>query len=509
MPKPMLEKQISVTALTNTAVSIFAASNLLLLHFLSPSGTATLLSLLAATALIALLIFRKVPTTPQTQTIPATTLAGCVVISLLVMLLGGQGSDGLLYRNIDWQVRATLLQDLATMPWPFHYQEHGINWILRAPIGMYLIPASMGNILPFNWVEAALLIQNTSILSITLALASTIFRPRELTIAAVIFVAFSGLDALGTLITSPEILKTPYSHLEWWAAPLQYSSNITLAFWVPNHALPGWLGAILFLLWHKNKASSQAFILFVPLTALWSPLTLLGLLPFAGLVLYRHIASRHALCKDIIAGLIGSSISAVALAYLLTAPESVGISMSMPPFALYMLFQSLEVLPFIALLWLIHKDEPNGRILTATVAGTLLLSPLIRIGIHSDFMMRASIPSLAILTYATAQALARSAFGDDRLGPPMKTKWAIILLAGIGSITPLHEIYRSIRFLPPPLSQCNLLATWNQTAFSESGKYGYFAQVDALPAWMQTVKSAAILSEEPRPCWNREWNIPR
>jgi len=404
MPKPMLEKQISVTALTNTAVSIFAASNLLLLHFLSPSGTATLLSLLAATALIALLIFRKAPTTPQTQTIPATTLAGCVVISLLIMLLGGQGSDGLFYRNIDWQVRATLLKDLAAMPWPFHYQEHGINWILRAPIGMYLIPAAMGNILPFNWVEAALLIQNTSILSITLALASTIFRPRERIIAAVIFVAFSGLDALGTLITSPEMLKTPYSHLEWWAAPLQYSSNITLAFWVPNHALPGWLGAVLFLLWHKDKASSQAFILFVPLTALWSPLTLLGLLPFAGLVLYRHTFSRHALCRDVIAGLIGSSISAVALAYLLTAPESVGISISMPPFALYMLFQSLEVLPFVALLWLTHKSEPNGRILTTTVAGMLLLSPLIRIGIHSDFMMRASIPSLAILTLGFALA---------------------------------------------------------------------------------------------------------
>ena len=61
--------------------------------------------------------------------------------------------------------------------------------------------------------------------------------------AAAVIVLFSGCDIIGNLLRVPHFI--PHwditQHLEWWAGRYQYSSMTTQLFWVPNHALGGWL----------------------------------------------------------------------------------------------------------------------------------------------------------------------------------------------------------------------------------------------------------------------------
>ena len=77
---------------------------------------------------------------------------------------------------------------------------------------------------------------------------------RRAAVAAVV-VLFSGLDIIGSLLDDGPRFRTDWNittHLEWWAGKYQYSSMTTQLFWVPNHALGGWL--IIGLLFRNDGA---------------------------------------------------------------------------------------------------------------------------------------------------------------------------------------------------------------------------------------------------------------
>jgi membrane-bound metal-dependent hydrolase YbcI (DUF457 family) len=104
-------------------------------------------------------------------------------------------------------------------------------------------------------------------------------RQRKLA-AALIFAFASGLDVLGLLLRQGS-LPWPMQHIEWWAGGMQYSSNSTLLFWVPNHGLPGLdRGAWLWRFRDDPRFLARLPMLFLPVM-LWSPLVAVGLLPLA------------------------------------------------------------------------------------------------------------------------------------------------------------------------------------------------------------------------------------
>ena len=107
-----------------------------------------------------------------------------------------------------------------------------------------------------------------------------------LAVAAVI-VLFSGLDVIGDLWRAPHFAAhwDITRHLEWWAGRYQYSSMTTQLFWVPNHALGGWLTIGLLLRGERDTPLDSMLPMIVVAVALWSPLAALGAVPF---VLWKH-----------------------------------------------------------------------------------------------------------------------------------------------------------------------------------------------------------------------------
>ena len=110
--------------------------------------------------------------------------------------------------------------------------------------------------------------------------------------APILFLAFGGLDLIGYLLTRQH-LPRPGQPIEWWASTLQFSGNTTSLFWVPQHALPGWiLTALIFD--EAARMRRVAFAgLFVGLCFLWSPFVTVGLIPVA--IAAWYVADHRAL----------------------------------------------------------------------------------------------------------------------------------------------------------------------------------------------------------------------
>ncbi len=186
--------------------------------------------------------------------VSGTCLAIAAAVGCAWTACGGTGH--LVFANPDWHLRDAVLHDLVTGRWPVGYGV-GADTLLRAPIGYYLPAALIGKgagLLAAHaalaaWTAAGVVLFLVQVLSPTApqpAGISGAARARGLVSAlgaAAVIVLFSGLDVIGTWLQAPGSLAhwDVTRHLEWWAQSYQYSSMTTQLFWVPNHALGGWL----------------------------------------------------------------------------------------------------------------------------------------------------------------------------------------------------------------------------------------------------------------------------
>jgi hypothetical protein len=274
-------------------------------------------------------------------------LLACLLIALTILMIGGEGR--FFYANLDWQVRDAALHDMALHPWPFLYEWGGQQFLLRTPVGMHLVPALVGKVAGQPGSDLALLIQNSALLGAMLAIGSTLFRDsRSRLIALATFLMFSGLDIVGQIVSGDGAFA-PTAHLEGWA-PTQFSAVITQAFWVPNHAIAGWLCALAFLLWRVGKARLGVMLALVPLLALWSPLGAMGSLPFVLYAAARDAIGGKIERRDILLPLGATLLSIPTLLYLGAAPDAVGARIYPLTLKEWALFEGVEIVPFLVLL---------------------------------------------------------------------------------------------------------------------------------------------------------------
>jgi hypothetical protein len=367
------------------------------------------------------------------------TLAVAAAVAAVWTLLGGTGH--FFYANyFDWHIRDAVLRDLAVMPMPPVYRvEDGVATVLRAPVAYYVLPGLLGRLTGVKYVDGFLYLWTfAGTLLFLLQIVAGERRWRSLALIAGTVVLFSGMDVLG----DPSSLLDITSHKEWWAGLYQYSSDSTLLFWVPNHALTGWLAIALIYRCRDDKKFLAIAAWLGSLTLLWSPLVSIGLLPFFGALAWRSFRrgswrSLFSVCNLAAGPLVAAgTVIYVTIAAATIAGPGPGPLPLLPQVLIYFTFLLLE---FLVLCYLLVRDFKDGiePLFFGVAVAVLIVLPLFRYGSNNDLVMRSSIPALAAVMFAVVDGWARPV----RLLKP-NTLLTIVLL--IGAVTPVSEIARAL-----------------------------------------------------------------
>jgi hypothetical protein len=360
-----------------------------------------------ACVLISFIIYELVRRTYWRQLLQwRTESAWFLLLAVLWVILSG--GIGPIHQNTDWYKHYGIINFLIQHPWPAadHFAALGHS-VVRYYLGWYLVPALL---LKLSGAPAQTLVMSLwSIIGVFLffsLLPQLIGRRKALVAAPVVFMLFGGADFIGTLITGFE--HPARYHFEWWARWIQYSSNTTALFWVPQHALPAWLGAALLMRWRQHDGFLPYCAALGAAALLWSPFSTIGLLPFVFALTLQHGWRKLVLQWRAISSIL---LLAVPVALYLNAgavniPH--GFIFALPcntlgcfSWSSYLLVLALEVgVPLVIVL--LHKEPEHGFATAAAIA--LCLVPLYNMGAVNDFAMRASLPSLAVIAILCAKA---------------------------------------------------------------------------------------------------------
>lgn len=374
-----------------------------------------------------------------------------IIACLAILWVSLSGLAGHFHLNTDWDFRMSVLHDLTAGSWPVGYGIfEGHEIILRLPMGYYLTPALIGKLLGGSEEAARWALWAWTSLGGALFMGLAIHSlpaPRHTWQTAALLlgvVFFSGMDIVGTLMRD-HAWPVPGMHLEWWAELFQYSSNTTLMFWVPNHALPGWLGAV--LIWrHRDSGLDLAAAGLLMLSVvIWAPLVAVGLFPLVLVCTLRGVTLRdwrQAWIQPAVLCMLPPALLAMRFITFGVPPEAAGTlseAGALGPVLIRLLIFSLLEWGFLA--WLVLRTDYRHPLVWAAVLELLLL-PGLRFGPGNDIVMRGGIPALTLLMMAVLMVLTR---------PPTRDRSAQVAITCcllIGAVTPYEEIYRS--FYPSP-----------------------------------------------------------
>ena len=419
-------------------------------------------------------------------------LAACLAVALVLSIIGGQGH--FIFAKDDWLYRDAVLADVAAQWLPVVYGEDAERWLLRAPLGMYLLPGAAGHFFGLRAAHLTQLLQNSLALAAVFYL-TTLVWPRKRFVFVALFVIFSGLDVI------PVLLKTGGAsllvNLSFWTDNWQYSSNVTQLVWSPNHTLPGWWFAALAALYLKREIDIAALAAASLPLVLWSPLTLVGAV--ALFVFFVACAPRVLLSWRFAGASICALGFAPILAYLVAdageVPRRWLVSEAgfLDDYFIFILF-ALTQAGFLA--FFRERIEPWFRGALFFSILLLLVIPVYSVGYMNDFSQRAPIVPRAML-----------AFGFDALlidllsSGPVFAALAGLTIATIGAVTPALEIYDAVSTRAFAASDCNLMSV-HRKLHPKNYLSTYLARLSTLPGWMAPrAGDATALSAQERLCW--------
>jgi hypothetical protein len=427
-----------------------------------------------------------------------TLLTICGVAMLASCLIAG--AMHIFYVNNDWLVRDAVLADMASHPPPIAYAYQGGEYLLRAPVGMYVLPGLVGRAGGLVAAHWALLAQNILLLGAPVYVIASLTARRR-TAAVALFLAFGGMHILPQLLgvmTGGVVPLWPPRHLNWWNPLFQYSSMMTLIFWVPNHAAPGWWFAALAALAFRREFDVARLGVMMAAMVLWSPLAMIAAPP---IMLYLLARDRFRDCLNPllwICGVIALLFAPVAL-YLTTAPETVPgkFLWSDPEFWYYYPRFLVVEIPHVALVYARWKYlDKTMRGLAVLSIALLLLIPFYALGPSNDFAMRVSIVPLALLAFVFVSIVVDIDWSGKR-DLALLTCGIVILSA----CTPAFEIIRGFYYPRFAISDCSLTQATDDI-IEGAIPFNYVAQIDRVPAWlMAPVPAREPVAFTPKACW--------
>lgn len=388
------------------------------------------------------------------------------IISMLFLSL--QGVIEPFFFNSDWFKSFAIYDFLANNIWTSLLSINGENYFLRYSFGLFLPAAFFQNIFPLT-SNFYLYLYEVFGLAIVFAWIVKIINPSNymhLFLLPFAFLLFSGPDILGIIMCDFGLL--PYSakaesllsasnafpHIEWWSSIISISSNTTLLFWVPQHALPTWISLLVFYFNYHQEDEN-----FLPLPAILFLSTLLfyfSPLSFVGLFLLIPLWISYAFSKNgKVLFLSWPSLSQIILAMFLVVPLLVfyssgnlvnKIAINKGDFMMVFYDVLLEVGIYAISLYFII-DNKKDRILLYYIFIISLLSSFFKMG-DEVLALKISIASTMLLSllflkyiYKNINPMAMAGFKNTR----EQVLIIFILLAYLVSIlTPFQEINRAL-----------------------------------------------------------------
>lgn len=488
-----------VTTITSRTVvaavsAVFLASNIVFALSLGPGPACVVI--VGCLAALTLVVLRPARTDRVDPAIPVSRIAACLALAVVILVLGGE--THLFYANADWLIRDAVLADLSRTTSLPTYEVAGGEYVLRAPIGMYMLPALAGRGIGLAAAHAALLAQNTLLLGLTLSVLLTLGRGwRHLCV----LVLFAGLCVLPLLINAlvtgdaRNIASVAHPYDEW--NPLfQYSGTITQFFWVPNHALPGWWIAALLILYERRAVDISTLGLSVAGLVVWSPLAVLPAIPC--LVWFVATDPRSTLLRSRTwLGFATSLTFLPVVLYLLIDTSSLksGLPVLEPGFPiLYVAFVAFQLpaAEYVRRRW--GALSPSLRGLTVIASTLLLTLPFLSFGPNNDLVMRGSIAALVIVAFA---------FGDVLLAETdRRTRFAMVgwAMVAIGSASPLVEVLRALRTPSFDISRCGLIQALRSLG-DERVPANYMAASRSVPEWLLVTPPGLPSDPVAKECW--------
>ncbi|MDB5379260.1 MAG: hypothetical protein JWR00_3706 [Rubritepida sp.] len=409
----------------------------------------------------------------------------CLCLALGMAWAGMTGAHHLVYSTADWEIRDAVLRDLSLDPWPVGYAEagHSRTWLLRAPLGFFLPAGLIGRAMGFGaaqvalWAWAGLGFALVLMLLRTLARALDQARPgRAFAVMAFTFFLFGGLDLLPNLWLDTAAGAGPFASWgrggEWWDRLFQYTGHVTATLWVPNHALPAWLVALLvvrhgatagFRLWAAVPIAGSLF---------WSPIAAAGaaVLGLAALASrgWRSILGACVAPANILAALSAFPIALYIVAGAAGVPHGLLLTEHPAPEALsrWLLLLMVEVLCWAGLASVLVRYS------IATTATVLLcLLPFYVFGPGNEMTSRGGLAPVAVLAVVVAAAL----ITRTATLPQAAAKVGLLACAAIAAGGSLMEGSLLVTGRPWPASrQCSLPEAASQSVFRDSTDWSHY-----------------------------------
>lgn len=356
-------------------------------------------------------------------------LLALFVISWVAM----SGIWGGCYLNSDWVERFAILNDLTVLIWPVNYPN---GEYLRAPVGYYVFPALMGKLIyGFDFAKLMLGVQTAITLFVTFWILWGRKPIKYLLLALLIYIFFSGMDAVGWIIKYGGL--NPTQHIEWWAGRMQYSSMSTLMFWAPNHSVFFWLATAILYKYKDNQKLLNFFPVIISILIIVSPLAVIGLaflyvsLMLSNIRAYFNFSFLKWGCVSLLIA-IGPCV------YLLSDLAAVNNRITaehtwMWEFARYILFVTLE---FGVLGYLLYRNGCREVLYWASTIFLIFIPLLPVFGPGNDLAMRATVAPLFIYCIITINILVGKVINIDRA--------TVIIVLIVGAVTPLTEFARAL-----------------------------------------------------------------
>lgn len=383
------------------------------------------------------------------------------ILAVIALWVYYSGIGKFVFQNTDHQYRNGIFNLLVQSDWPVISSEilpgNTSKSALIYYIGFWMPSAVIGKLfgLGAGYCMQAL----WAFLGIVLVYYLICARNKKLEVwPLAVLILFSGLDVIGEYLLGANIFTMDTCrHLEWWNPAYQYTGMTAQLFWVFNQSIPAWLCTMLVLM-QKN---GRNVVLILACSMLSSTFPFVGLLALVAFLVFSRAYGK--MRKDECAAfmqraktfikivftdvftmqnVLGGGIVGIFSFLYLSANLSGGDIMNQPPLfgrkytlMLYVTFLLVEIAAYVVLLYKYNRRNPLFYFSVAM----LVIIPPIHVGSGYDFCMRASIPFLFVLMLLTMDALRKSHETKER-----RLYYALIVTLAIGSLTPFHELTRTI-----------------------------------------------------------------